>query len=43
VKRLKIEAKLNFLVGDDGFIQMIHDGDPGRQRFYRVKIVPLVP
>ena len=33
----------NPIVGDDVFIQTIHEGDPGMQRFYRVKCTPIIP
>ena len=31
------------MVGDDVFIQTIHEGDPGQLRFYRVQGTPVVP
>jgi hypothetical protein len=31
------------IVGDDVFIQTIHEGDPGRYRYYRVQGTPIAP
>ena len=33
----------NPVVGDDVFIETIHEGEPGVQRFYRVKGTPILP
>lgn len=33
----------NPITGDDVFIQMIHQGDPGTNRFYRVTATPIIP